>query len=43
MLLIHKSNDQFPFKEHDEIETDGYVLYRDNRFTKKRQSTIAMT
>ena len=35
MLSIHKPNDQYPFKENDKIETDSYVLYRDNRFTKQ--------
>lgn len=34
MLMTHKPNEQFPFKNHDTIETESFRLYRDNRFTK---------
>lgn len=30
----HPNNNQFPFKNHDALTLDSFVLYRDNRFTK---------
>lgn len=35
MLCTHAPNNQYPFKETSRIETDNYILFRDNRFTKQ--------
>ena len=35
MIETHEPSDQFNFKQRDTIKLENFVLYRDNRFTKK--------
>ncbi|MEG0498021.1 MAG: hypothetical protein RR533_00610 [Carnobacterium sp.] len=31
----HKNNNQFPFKNHNSLKLESFVLHRDNKFTKE--------